>query len=133
MRLLPLAAPMMIFTLAASAQTIPSAPSVPTEQKPTTTMPSVNSPTGTSLPGSAPTSNPVTTPSINPPTGTSLPGTAPTSNPMTTPSANSPSSTSPPGAAPASNPIDKAKVEAECKIPTNATKPECVELMLKKN
>ncbi|HEV2549311.1 MAG TPA: hypothetical protein VGU20_18365 [Stellaceae bacterium] len=43
-----------------------------------------------------------------------------------------PSGTSIPGAGQTSNPIDKAKTEAECKIPTNATKRECIELMLKK-
>ena len=50
----------------------------------------------------------------------------------TTPAA--PSGTSIPGTSQPSsdNPIDKAKTEAECKLPTNATKPECVELMLKK-
>ena len=37
-----------------------------------------------------------------------------------------------PGTGQTSNPIDEAKTEAECKIPTNATKPECLKLMLKK-
>jgi hypothetical protein len=51
----------------------------------------------------------------------------------TMPQGTAPSSgTSLPGAAQTSNPIDQAKTEAECKIPTNAAKPECVELMLKK-
>jgi hypothetical protein len=46
-----------------------------------------------------------------------------------------PSPTPPTGisaSGPGQNPIDKIKTEAECKIPTNATKPECIELMLKK-
>lgn len=51
--------------------------------------------------------------------------------PLATPNPT-PSGTSVPGAAQTSNPIDQAKTEAECKIPTNATKPECIELMLKK-
>ena len=51
---------------------------------------------------------------------------------VTAPSATPPSGTSIPGTGQTSNPIDKAKTEAECKIPTNATKPECIELMLKK-
>ena len=37
-----------------------------------------------------------------------------------------------PGTGQTSNPIDEAKTEAECKILTNATKPECLKLMLKK-
>lgn len=48
------------------------------------------------------------------------------------PSVTPPSGTSIPGTEPASNPIDQAKIEAECKIPTNAIKPECIELNLKK-
>ena len=43
-----------------------------------------------------------------------------------------PNGTSMPGAGQTSNPIDEAKTEAECKIPTNAAKPECLKLMLKK-
>ena len=52
--------------------------------------------------------------------------------PNTVPQSAAPSGTSIPGAARRSNPIDQAKTEAECKIPTNATKPECIALMLKK-
>jgi hypothetical protein len=97
-----LAGPMVIFTLAASAQTPSSVPNPPTETKPTVTTPSVPD-----LPTEAkPT---VTTPSLNSSSGTSIPATAQTPNP-----------------------IDQAKTEAECKIPTNASKPECIELMLKK-
>ena len=55
-------------------------------------------------------------------------GNTPTAVPSVTP----PSSASIPGIEQTSNPIDKAKTEAECKIPTNAIKPECIELNLKK-
>jgi hypothetical protein len=38
-----------------------------------------------------------------------------------------------PGSSPKSeSPIDQAKTEIECKIPSNAAKPECLELLLKK-
>jgi hypothetical protein len=56
----------------------------------------------------------------------------PIATPTTPQSTAPPSGTSIPGAAQTSNPIDQAKTEAECKIPTNAAKPECIELMLKK-
>ncbi len=81
---------MIMFTLAAAAQTLPSVPKLPSEN---------------SLPMATPNAPPQTAT----PSGTSIPGTAQTSNP-----------------------IDQAKTEAECKIPTNATKPECIALMLKK-
>jgi hypothetical protein len=45
---------------------------------------------------------------------------------------SAPNGTAMPGAGETPNPIDQAKTEAECKIPTNATKPECLKLMLKK-
>ncbi len=93
MRPLLLAVPMMIFALAASAQNLPNAPNLPTAGAP-------------SMGGSPAQPKPA----ANTPSGTSLPGAAPTS----------------------SNPLEKAKTEAECKIPTNAAKPECLELMLKK-
>ena len=86
MRSILIACPMIMFTLAATAQTLPSVPKVPTEDKPLVAAPSPTPPSGNSVPGAAPTTNP----------------------------------------------IDKIKTEAECKIPTNATKPECIELMLKK-
>jgi hypothetical protein len=82
---------MIVFALAASAQSVPGVPALPTAGNPPTAAPSV------------------TPPGVTPPTGTSIPGAGQTSNP-----------------------IDKAKIEAECQIPTNATKPECIELMLKK-
>ena len=66
-----------------------------------------------------------TAPSMpNMPGGGGMPG---GSNMPTTPDASSI-----PGAGQSSSPIDEAKTEAECKIPTNATKPECLKLMLKK-
>ncbi|MGO8920197.1 MAG: hypothetical protein ACLQJR_30225 [Stellaceae bacterium] len=86
MRSILIACPMVLFTLAAAAQTLPSVPKLPTEDNPLTAAPSPTPPSGTSVPGAAKTTNP----------------------------------------------IDKIKTEAECKIPTNATKPECIELMLKK-
>jgi hypothetical protein len=88
MRSILIACPMILFAFAVAAQTVPSVPKLPSEDKPATTMP-----------GTAPSS------------GTSLPGA---------------------GQGQTSNPIDQAKTEAECKIPTNAAKPECLELMLKK-
>lgn len=94
MRSLLLAGAMMVFTVAAWAQTPPTVPGVTTPSAPS--LPTGNNPA-------------MATPGTEAPSGTSLPG---TSQP--------------------SNPIDQAKTEAECKIPTNATKPECVQLMLKK-
>jgi hypothetical protein len=91
MRSILIACPMIIFTLAAAAQPVPSVPKLPTENMPPMAAPSM------------------TPPSTTPPSGTSVPDAGQTMNS-----------------------IDKAKTEAECKIPTNATKPECVELMLKK-
>jgi hypothetical protein len=85
MRSILIACPMIMLTLAAAAQTAPSLPKLPIEDKSLMTAPS-------------PT-----------PSGTSVPGVGQTTNT-----------------------IDKIKTEAECKIPTNATKPECIELMLKK-
>ena len=68
----------------------------------------------------------------------SLPGVQQPASPSTPMSAGSAGTALPTGSAmPGSgtkseNPIDKAKTEVECKIPTNAAKPECIELMLKK-
>ena len=86
MRSILVACPMIMFTLAVAAQSLPSVPKVPTGENPPIKAPSAASPSGTSLPGAAQTSNP----------------------------------------------LDKEKTELECKIPTNATKRECIELMLKK-
>ena len=86
MRSILIACPMIMFALAATAQSVPSVPKLPTEDNPLMAAPSPTQPSGTSIPGTGQTTNP----------------------------------------------IDKIKTEAECKIPTNATKPECIELMLKK-
>ena len=86
MRSILIACPMIMFALAATAQSLPSVPKLPTEDNPLTAAPSGTSPSGTSLPGAGQTTNP----------------------------------------------IKKIMTEAECKIPTNATKPECIEQMLKK-
>ncbi len=59
---------------------------------------------------------PLSAPSTTPPSGATVPGVGP----------------SLPGAGQTANPVDRLKVEAECKIPTNALKPECIELRLKK-
>ncbi len=75
----------------------------------------------------------VSRPSVIPPTGISPLSAASTSNPVATPGVNSPSSTSLPSAAQTYNPIDNAKVEVGRKTPTNATKPEYIKLMQKKN
>ncbi|MGO8915322.1 MAG: hypothetical protein ACLQJR_05390 [Stellaceae bacterium] len=77
---------MIMFTLAATAQSVPSVPTIPTADNLLAAAPNPTPPSGTSIPGAGQTTNP----------------------------------------------IDKIKTEAECKIPTNATKPECIELMLKK-
>jgi hypothetical protein len=86
MKSILLTCPMIMFTLAAAAQSVPSMPKLPTDDKPSVTVTSGKATSGTSIPGAGQTSNP----------------------------------------------IDKIKTEAECKIPTNAAKPECIELMLKK-
>ncbi|HYM03558.1 MAG TPA: hypothetical protein VET85_11480 [Stellaceae bacterium] len=92
MRLFLIACPMIMLSLAAAAQSLPSAPSLPVQDQAPMAAPNINPQAGPSDPGSA----------------TSVPGTSQTPNS-----------------------IDQAKTEAECKIPTNATKPECVQLMLK--
>ena len=104
MKSLLLASSMMAFALAASAQTMPGVPNLPMQTSPTITAPSVPSPPTETTPTP-------TTPSVNAPSASSIPGTEQTANPID---------------------IEKAKTEAECKIPTNATKPECIELMMKK-
>jgi len=86
MRAILVACPMVMLTLAIAAQPLPSVPKLPTGENPPTTAPNAASPSGTSLPGAAQTSNP----------------------------------------------LDKEKTELECKIPTNASKRECIELMMKK-
>jgi len=100
-----IACPMILFTLAALAQ-MPSAPKLPTESSPP-----MAAPTAPTLPSS---------------------GTSPMAAPMAAPIASPSSGSSSLGTGGATNAIDQAKTEAECKIPTNATKPECVELLLKK-
>jgi hypothetical protein len=78
-------------------------PSVP--KVPTDVKPPAGIPGAPSVPGAGN----VAAPAVKPPGGASIPDTSQMSNQ-----------------------IDEAKLDAECKIPTNATKPECVERMLKK-
>ena len=109
-----IACPMMLFTLAAMAQ-LPSVPKLPTESAPPMAVPTVPAlPSSGTSPMAAPS-----TPSL--PTG-STPS-------MATPTVTPPGGTSMPGTGDATNAIGQAKTEAECKIPTNATKPGCVKLM----
>jgi hypothetical protein len=126
MRSLLLVGPMMTFALAASAQTTPSAPGLPSAGMPATPnvpgLPSTGLPATPSMPGLPSTGMPAT------PSVTGLPGGAPT---IAAPGANSAAGASLPAAGQAPSPIDKAKTEAECKIPTNAMKSECIALRLK--
>jgi len=111
-----IACSMIMFSVAAAAQ-MPSVPSLPS---------SANPPTSPSVPNMPAAGNP----SMAAPSVPSLPtGGTPS---MATPTITPPSGASIPGQGQTSNPIDQAKTEAECKIPTNATKPECVQLMLNK-
>ena len=109
---------MIMFTLSVAAQSIPSVPKLPTEGNSPVAVPSAPTPRSSG-------NSPIAAPSV--PT---LP-TAGTPS-MAAPTVTPPSGTLIPGAGQTSNPIDRAKTEAECKIPINATKPECVEQMLKK-
>jgi hypothetical protein len=132
MRAIVIAGPMIMFALAAAAQ-IPSVPKLPTGEKPPISAPSSTPPSGPAVPGVGPSvpgaaqlpgvpklptgeKPSVAAPSATPASGTSVPGVG----------------TSLPGAGQTSNPVDRLKTEAECKVPTNALKPECLELRLKK-
>ena len=135
MRSIFVACPMMLFTLVAAAQSIPSVPKLPAGANPPVAAPSATAPsvpsvpgTGISVPG-ATTSLPGTGTSV-PGVGTSVPG-ASTSLPGASTSVPG-AGTSVPGAGQSSNPLEQARIEAECKIPTNATKQECIKLMLNK-
>ena len=125
-----IACSMIMLSVSAEAQ-MPSVPSLPSSGNLPTAAPSVPSmPSSGNLPTAAPNMPSSGNPSSAAPSMPGLPSGGTPS--MAAPTITPPSGASMQGAGQTSNPIDQAKTEAECKIPTNATKPECVQLMLNK-